>query len=118
MEEGLLSSIDYLKKLLEIAREVVLAEKEVDTVEEQQDAIAALTELFEETRTDTTPKIVEQVVNDIDAIVRIVRFPGWQQTHAGEREVKKALRSTLLKYQLHKDRELFDKAFKYIKEYY
>jgi type I restriction enzyme R subunit len=104
--------------LLEIAKNVVQVEKEFDPEEEQQSAITALTDLFYETRTDATPKIVEQVVKDIDNIVRIVRFPGWQQTHAGEREVKKALRSTLLKYQLHKDQELFDKAYGYIKEYY
>jgi type I restriction enzyme, R subunit len=118
LEQGLLASIDYLKMLLEIAKEVVQTEKEVDPVDEQQNAIAALSELFYETRNDATPKIVEQVVADIDNIVRIVRFPGWQQTHAGEREVKKALRSTLLKFQLHKDQELFDKAYGYIKEYY
>jgi len=118
LEQGLLISVEYLKMLLEIAQEVVQAEKEVDPEEEQQSAIAALTELFYETRTDATPKIVEQVVTDIDNIVRIVRFPGWQQTHAGEREIKKALRKSLLKYQLHRDQELFDKAYGYIKEYY
>ena len=118
LEQGLLLSIDYLKMLLEIAKEVVQAEKKVDPEDEQQNAIAALTDLFYETRNDATPKIVEQVVTDIDNIVRIVRFPGWQQTHAGEREVKKALRKTLLKYQLHTDQELFDKAYGYIREYY
>ena len=55
---------------------------------------------------------------EIDGIVRVVRFPGWQQTVAGEREVQKALRKTLLRYQLHKDQELFDKAYGYIKQYY
>lgn len=49
--------------------------------------------------------IVERAVTDIDEIVRIVRFDGWQHTEAGEREVKKALRSTLLKYKLHKNHE-------------
>jgi type I restriction enzyme R subunit len=104
--------------LLEIAREVVQAEKEIDPVEERRSAKAALTELFYETRTDTTPAIVERIVNDIDEIVRVVRFPGWQQTIAGEREIKKALRKTLLKYQLHTDQDLFDKAYEYIREYY
>ena len=47
-----------------------------------------------------TPIMVERVVDDIDEIVRLVRFPGWQNTHAGEREVKKALRKTLFKYKL------------------
>jgi type I restriction enzyme, R subunit len=71
-----------------------------------------------EVRNDQTPKMVERIVNDIDEIVRLVRFPGWQQTSAGEREVKQALRKTLLKYALHQDKELFGKAYEYIKQYY
>lgn len=51
--------------------------------------------------------IVERVVGDIDEIVRLVRFPGWQRTSAGEREVRKALRKTPFKYRLHQDEELF-----------
>lgn len=62
--------------------------------------------------------MVERVVNDIDEIVRHVRFDGWQDTHAGEREVKKSLRKTLFKYKPHQDLELFDRAYGYIKEYY
>ena len=62
--------------------------------------------------------MVERVVKDIDEIVRLVRFPGWQHTSAGEREVKKALRKTLLKFQLHQDAELFERAFGYVRQYY
>jgi type I restriction enzyme R subunit len=62
--------------------------------------------------------MVERIVADIDEIVRVVRFPDWQHTSAGEREVKQALRRTLLKYKLHQDQELFDRAFEYIREYY
>jgi len=47
-----------------------------------------------------------------------VRFPGWQTTKSGEREVQQALRKTLLRYKLHKETELFNKAYEYIKEYY
>ena len=36
----------------------------------------ALTELFNEVKTETTPIMVERVVADIDEIVRLVRFPG------------------------------------------
>ena len=79
---------------------------------------AALTELFLELKTDQTPAVVERIVTDIDAIVRIVSFPGWQKTTSGEREVQKSLRQALLKYQLHKDQVLFDRAYSYIKEYY
>lgn len=62
--------------------------------------------------------MVERVVGDIDKIVRLVRFPGWQNTSAGEREVKKARRGTLFKYKLHSDKELFKKAYGYIWQYY
>lgn len=64
------------------------------------------------------PCVVERVVTDIDEIVRHVRFDGWQDTHAGEREVRKVLRKTLFKYKLHQDKDLFDKAYGYIREYY
>ena len=57
-------------------------------------------------------------MTDIDEIVKMVRFDGWQSTHAGEREVKMALRKTLFKYKLHQDTELFDRAYGYIREYY
>jgi type I restriction enzyme R subunit len=65
-----------------------------------------------------TPIIVERLVTRIDEIVRLVRFPGWQDTSEGEREVRKALRRTLFAFKLHQDRELFDKAYGYIRLYY
>ncbi|MEI7424986.1 MAG: HsdR family type I site-specific deoxyribonuclease, partial [Candidatus Staskawiczbacteria bacterium] len=117
-EQGLISSIEFIKQLCEIAKETLQAEKEIYTPEEQKSAKTALTDLFLEMKTDKTPAVVERIVNDIDEIVKIVRFPGWQTTIAGEREVQKSLRKTLLKYQLHKEEELFVKAYAYIKEYY
>ena len=107
-----------MKHLIQLAKDVVAAEKEVETEHERKGAKSALTELFLEVRNDQTPAIVERIVNDIDEIVKIVRFPGWQSTAAGEREVKKALRKTLLKYNLHTDQDLFDRAYGYIREYY
>jgi len=71
-----------------------------------------------ELKTEETPAVVERIVVDIDAIVRVVRFDGWQLTTAGEREVQKSLRKALLKYKLHKDQNLFEQAYAYIKEYY
>ena len=54
----------------------------------------------------------------IDDIVKIVRFDGWQSTTAGWQEVKKALRSVVwVKYKI-KDKEVFDKAYSYIEQYY
>ena len=115
-------SIEFLKELLNLAKDVVAVEQEttpsVDPVESEDRGKAALTELFEEVRNAETPIIVEKVVNDVDEIVRVVRFDDWQRTHAGEREVKKALRKTLFKYKLHQDRSLFKKAYAYIEMYY
>lgn len=56
---------------------------------------AALTALFNGLKNQNTPVIVERIVTDIDNIVRIVRFDGWQNTTAGKLEVKKALRSVV-----------------------
>lgn len=117
-ERGLLTSVEFLKELLNLAREVVTAERAQPPVEREAKGKAALTELFEEAKNADTPIIVERVVNDIDEIVRYVRFDGWQNTHAGEREVKMALRKTLFKYKLHQDQELFDRAYGYVREYY
>lgn len=117
-EQGLLHSLDFLKELLTLAKEVVEAEKQVNPVDEQAKAKAALTELFAEVKNGKTPMVVERIVTDIDEIVRLVRFPGWQNTKAGEREVQKALRKVIyVKYQV-KDQDLFDKAFGYIRQYY
>lgn len=117
-EQGLLNSLEFLKGILEIAKETVEAEKRVDPEEEQDRALAALTELFNEVKGKNTHVIVERIVADIDAIVKQVRFDGWQNTAQGEREVKQALRRTLLKYKLHTDQDLFDKSYGYIRQYY
>jgi type I restriction enzyme, R subunit len=117
-EQGLITSIEFVKELCKLAKETVQAEKELEALIKEKTPQAALTELFLELKTDQTPAVVERIVSDIDAIVRVVRFPGWQQSNAGEREVQQALRKSLLKYKLHKDQVLFDRAYAYIKEYY
>jgi type I restriction enzyme R subunit len=117
-EKGLITSIEFVKELCKIAKETVQAEKDLEAVLQEKSPKAALTELFLELKTDQTPAVVERIVADIDSIVRVVSFPGWQKTISGEREVQKSLRQALLKYQLHKDQVLFDRAYSYIKEYY
>lgn len=117
-EQGLLTSIEFLKLLLELAKEAAQAEKEVVPEEEVDRGIAALTELFNGLKSRSTPVIVERIVADIDSIVKIVRFDGWQSTTAGKQEVKKALRSVVwIKYKI-KDKDVFDKAYNYIEQYY
>ena len=117
-EQGLVSSIEFLKLLLELAKEAAEAEKEYVPEEEIDKGKAALTELFNNVKNPNTPIIVERIVADIDAIVKIVRFDGWQSTTAGKQEVTKALRSVIwIKYKL-KDKDIFDKAYSYIEMYY
>lgn len=117
-EQGLISSIEFLKQLLELAKEAAKAEKEFVPMQEIDKGIAALTELFNSIKNPHTPIIVSRIVADIDNIVKIVRFDGWQNTTAGKQEVKKALRSVVwIKYKI-RDKEVFDKAYNYIEQYY
>jgi len=117
-EQGLITSIEFVKELCKLAKETVQAEKELEELLQEKTPQAALTELFLELKTDQTPAVVERIVTDIDAIVRVVRFPGWQNSNSGEREVQSSLRKILwAKYKI-KDQVLFDRAYAYIKEYY
>ena len=60
----------------------------------------------------------ERLVTEISEILRVVRFPGWQQTTASEREVQKALRKALLNYPHYKVQDLFDRAYGDVRQYY
>ena len=120
MAQNLKTSIEFLKDLLTIARDVLHAEQDVEPEDNRQKARAALTDLFENIKNTETPIIVENIVNDIDnQIVSIVRnFNDAFKTVTGKREVQKQLRSILwLKYKI-KDQEVFDKAYRYIEMYY
>lgn len=59
-EQGLTTSLEFLKQILEIAKEVVAAERESDPEEERDRAKEALTELFTEAKTGNTHLIVER----------------------------------------------------------
>jgi type I restriction enzyme R subunit len=117
-EQGFLTSLEFLKQILALAQDVVEAEKQTDPAEERDRAKEALTELFNEAKNRNTHIIVERIVTDIDDIVKKVRFPDWQRTSQGERLVQQELRRTLLKYKLHTDQELFDRAYSYVRQYY
>jgi type I restriction enzyme R subunit len=117
-EQGLITSIEFLKLLLELAKEAAQVEKETVPEEEIDKGKAALTELFNSVKNANTPIIVERIVNDIDGIVKIVRFDGWQNTTTGKQEVKKSLRQVVwVKYKI-KDEDVFNKAYSYVEMYY
>jgi len=119
-EAGLLTSMQFLKALLELAKDAAEMEQEVSNPDPdpRTSGKAALTRLFDSVRNNNTPVIVERIVNDIDGIVMIVRFPGWENTSSGQREIKKNLRSVIMvKYRI-KDKDVFDKAYSYVEQYY
>lgn len=118
-EAGVIKAIEWLKGLLDAAKDTVHAERETgDNPVTQKDNKQALTKLFMETRPNSTPKIVQQVVEQIDKIVKTKRFKNWQNSNSGPREIQKALLLTLNQFGLGKDGELFAKAYGYIEEHY
>lgn len=118
-EAGVIKAIDWLKGLLDTAKDTVQAERETgESPVTQEDNKQALTKLFIETRPESTPKLIGDVVEQIDKIVRSTRFDGWQKSNSGPREIQKALLLTLAQFGLGKDKELFAKAYSYIEEHY
>lgn len=121
MIQNLISSIDFLKQLLQMAKDLLEEEQKMkQPVDKRAQAKAALTELFESVKSEETPIIVEKVVNDIDnEVVNIIRqFNDAFQSVTARREIKKKLRSILwIKYQI-KDNDVFEKAYNYIEMYY
>lgn len=121
MAQNLISSIDFLKQLLAMAKDLLEEEKKVDQPQDKRaQARAALTELFQSIKTEETPVVVENVVNDIDnEVVNIVRqFNDAFKSITAQREIKKKLRSILwIKYSI-KDTDVFEKAYQYIEMYY
>lgn len=117
-EQQLITSIEFLKALLQMAKEAVEAEKQYVPENEIDKGKAALTELFEGVKNSKTPVVVERIVEDIDNIVKIVRFDGWQNTTTDQKEVRKSLRSIVwIKYKI-KDNDVFEKAYAYVEQYY
>lgn len=117
-EQGILSSIAFLKEIRDLAKDTVEAERTRDPGDERDRGKEALIELFNEVKGENTRIMVERFVMGIDQVVKTARFAEWKTTNAGEWEVQKALRPSPLKYQLHRDQELFDRVYGYIREYY
>jgi len=125
------ASFEFLKELFQLAQDTVAAEKaaagqiaedrvgyDPTPLPREEQGKAALTERFESLRRSDTPIIVANVVNDVDKVVRLVRFDGWQATHEGDRTVRQALRKTLyVTYKIHDD-DVFERAVDYVREYY
>jgi type I restriction enzyme R subunit len=118
------ASVEFLRELLELARQVTMVERADDEGHLDDEGllpdpnVGALTQIFQEYAPPETPVIIENVVADIDTIVRQVRFTGWNNTQNGDRTVRKEVRLILKKYSLPTTGELFDRAYAYIRENY
>ncbi len=117
------ASVDFLKQLLEVAKDLVHAEKAED--EGRLDEIVvvdpdrgALSQILTEYSPPEVPVVVEVVVGKIDSIVRPIRGTGWQQSQPGDRTVRQELRKVLRDSGLPPQGDLFDRAYAYISEHY
>ncbi|UKY49838.1 type I restriction endonuclease subunit R [Streptomyces inhibens] len=113
-------SVEYLKRILELARDVARADRaeregrlgEVAILPDPR--LGALTQIFLEYQPDFTPRILESVIEKIDALVLQTRYTGWQASQPGDREVRRQLRVILKEYGLPPTGALFDRAYAYI----
>ena len=113
------NSVQYLKDLLEIAKEVVTEEQKTSGKPTPvHDNKLALTKIFEQQNPQAPPKLIKKIVIAIDNVVIKISFEGWQNTITGEREIKQEIIRILLRHDLHNDDELFIKIYEYIKQYY
>ncbi len=117
-------SVEYLKKALDVAKLMVQAERleeegRLDEAERLLDPnIGALTQIVNEYKPDDTPVIVDEVVRDIDSIVKEVRFTGWNQNQEGDKTVRKEIRLVMARYGLPVTGPLFDSTYAYVSENY
>jgi type I restriction enzyme R subunit len=116
-------SVDFLKRLLELARDLLEAERaddqgrlsEIKVVDPRK---GALTQIFDEYKPDGVPVVIETVVDKVDDLVAPVRGTGWQTSHPGDRTVRLELRRILRDSGLPYQGDLFDHAYAYIRENY
>ena len=78
-------SLDFLRELLELARDTVAAEKADQRETPRGTGQGSPYRAVRSPQGDGTPVIVENIVNRIDEVVRSVRFKGWQSTIGGDR---------------------------------
>jgi type I restriction enzyme R subunit len=117
------ASVEFLKRLLEIAKQILAAERadsegSLDTFVVLDPRIGALTQIFAEYAPDGTPTIIQTVVQRIDEVAQPVRGTGWQTSSPGDREVRRAIRVILKDAGLTIKGELYDRTYAYVRENY
>ncbi|MBW0275204.1 type I deoxyribonuclease HsdR [Nocardia sp. MH4] len=122
--ENVEDSLAFLEAALKIAQDVVAA----DRAAEQGDETAleqlvdpkrgALTQIVEQNTPPGLHKIVPEIASRIDEIVAEVAYAGWTSSDAGDKRVRRELRTVLKDYSLPIKGELFDRTYKYVRENY
>ena len=120
---GAKDSVEFLKRLLDVARQLVGAERaeangRLDQFQVLDPDRGALTQILQEYAPPGVPVIVEHVVEEIDALVRPIRGSRWQESQPGDRDVRRQLRLILRNSGLPPAGELYDRAYAYIREHY
>lgn len=121
-------SLQFLEDALQVAKDVVAADRAVeegDLDPEDPEAarlydpkVGALTEIVEQNTPPGLHKIIPDIVHRIDVIVAEAAYTGWIESDRGDKEVRKAIRSTLRNYSLPVTGDLFDKTYAYVRENY
>jgi type I restriction enzyme, R subunit len=121
--DSAVASVEFLKQILVLARDLVEAEKaddegRIDEIKVIDPDKGALTQILAEYAPPDVPVIIETVVEKIDAIVRPVRGTKWQESQPGDRNVRIELRRVLAESGLPPQGDIFDRAYAYIREHY
>ncbi|NIK54623.1 type I restriction endonuclease subunit R [Kribbella shirazensis] len=122
--ENVEDSLAFLEEALRIAQDVVAADRafeagDEDVLERLADPKSgALTQIVEENTPPGLHKIVPDIVFRIDRIVVEVAYTGWTESDAGDKRVRRELRTALKEYSLPVKGQLFDKTYAYIRENY
>lgn len=124
-------SIAFLEDCLNVARDVVAADRASETTatdsgSEGNDTgqplydpkTGALTTIVRENTPEGLHKIVPDFVFTVDSIVVEVAYTGWAENDKGDKAVKKEIRSSLKKYGLPVTGDLFDQVYAYVRENY
>ncbi|MFF1505859.1 type I restriction endonuclease subunit R [Streptomyces sp. NPDC058326] len=122
--ENVEDSLAFLEQALKIAQDVVAADRAAEAGDEEtlkrlaDPKRGALTQIVEQNTPPGLHKIVPDIVDRIDSIVAEVAYTGWVESDAGDKRVRRELRTALKEYGLPVKGDLFDKTYAYARENY
>jgi hypothetical protein len=90
----------------------------IDRRDTSLETLMALTQIIQALSPPDDRVSVEDVVTDIDTVVRQARFTGWSQTESGDRTIRFEIREVLKRYGLPTTGPLFDRVHACIRANY